>query len=174
VDPSGVNSSASTVYDAFGRAIQSTDANGNLRSQTYESSGACSRRWIHQRDPGGYYDAFGRCSPSAMRSITPPASPTTTPTARDDDHPGIDRGHHRAQPLRPDQTITDGAEQHPVPYDQDGNLRQVTDAKQQISTKLYDKADRLTDTTDATATRSLHVDAANRVLTRTVDPGTVT
>jgi len=66
-DPTGINSSQTTAYDAFGRAIQSTDANGNLRSQSYDKLG----RVLTTVDPTNAsrvatYDAFGRTSPRSM------------------------------------------------------------------------------------------------------------
>ena len=60
-------------------------------------------------------------------------------------------------------------------YDKDGQLKQVTDALGHVvSSDNYDSAGRLIQTTDARGiVTTLSYDGANRVLTRVVDPSTV-
>ncbi len=173
-DPTGINTSTTTAYDAFGRATQSTDANGNVRTRSYDKLG----RVITTVDPTNAirvitYDAFARvltqrdalnnttlfAYSDANRSVT-----VTTPE-------GIVTTTARNR-LGETQTITDGrGNTTTYTYDRNGNLVRV-DNPAGFSTSLYDKADRLIETTDANGVKTDYTyDAANRVLTRTVDPG---
>jgi YD repeat-containing protein len=181
-DPTGLDTTASTQYDAFGRAIQTTDARGTITSYSYDRLGHEVTTTLDASGLGisrsATYDAFGRvltqtdalgnqtsyAYDNAARSIT-----VTTPE-------GIVTStvHNRNGQT---QSITDGrGTVTSYSYDKDGNL---TDAVQDSGTgrlnldthRDYDAADLLIDTIDANGVKtSYSYDAANRVLTRRVDP----
>jgi YD repeat-containing protein len=174
-DPTGANTSTSTVYDAFGRAIRQTDARGNVTTLSYDRLG----RTVTVTDPLNQtsvssYDAFDRLlaqtdalgntttyqydTANRAMSVTTPEGIVTT-----------------AVKNRYGQTVsvTDGlGNTTSYQYDKDGNLVR-TDAPAAGSTlQLYDNADLLIETVDGNGTKTDYTyDAAGRVLTKTRDPG---
>lgn len=172
-DPSGINAITTTTYDAFGRAIQTIDANGNPSEQSFDRLG----RIVTLQDPLNAqrritYDAFGRVltqtdalgktstyaydAVARTMTVTTPEGVATTTTSN---------------PFGQVQSITDGNGQVTrYTYDRDGNLLQTTTPLTTDSSS-YDASDRLIQTTDADGTQVVYsYDAVNRVLTRRVDP----
>lgn len=178
-DPTGINAHQQKEYDAFGRLVSSVDANGNTRTQTYDRLG----RVITQTKPEGMggastvnvsssYDAFGRVltqtdekgfttsyaySDSARSiAITSPEGIVVTTTTN--------RFGQTA-------SVKDGRDYITIfEYDRDGNLVKTT-APHGEETKTYDTANRLIEERDFNGNLVTYdYDAANRVLSRTVDP----
>ncbi|MDQ0045676.1 LysM peptidoglycan-binding domain-containing protein [Variovorax boronicumulans] len=171
-DAAGLNAITSAVYDAFGRLTSSTDANFNLRQQRYDRLG----RTVGTIDAvlgvrSSTYDAFDRVLTQtdalnqvttftydkALRSVaikTPENITVTTVYTR----------HGQKQ------SVVDGnLNTTTYAYDKDGHLLSTTTALTSTSS-TYDRAGRLATTKDANGTIvTLAYDAANRVLTRTVD-----
>ncbi|KSB91877.1 hypothetical protein AS593_07585 [Caulobacter vibrioides] len=162
------------TYDAFGRVIYQTDANGQTSSATYDRAG----RTITTTDRTGKvtaytYDgrghtvsitdrngkatlvgvnAFGR----TLTTTTPEGLTTTVQKNAHGDTVQVTDGGGRVT------TFT---------YDKDGNLKTATDAAG-ATTSGYDKAGRLSFTVDARGSKTSYTyDAASRVLTRKVDDG---
>lgn len=172
-DPAGINAITSTVYDAFGRAIQVVDANGNVQQQAFDRLG----RVVSTRDALNLqrtttYDAFARVlthtdalgnstrytydtAARAMSVTTPEGVVSTTVYDR----------------FGEVQSLTDGnGLVTSYSYDRNGNLLKTT-TPLTTSSSTYDAAGRLIQTTDAGGRQVAYAyDAANRVLTRRVDP----
>ena len=167
------NSASSAQYDAFGRLVSSTDANGNVVQRQYDQLG----RLVSVTDPtgatrGSTYDAFGRVLTqtdalgnkttysynTAQRSIT-----VTSP-----DGVSMTTVHNAEGQTA---SVTDGnGNTTTYAYDQDGNLLSTT-TPLTTTANQYDAADRLIQTTDANGNQVAYTyDAANRLLSRTVDP----
>jgi YD repeat-containing protein len=172
-DASGVNAVTSAVYDAFGRLIRSIDANGNVREQGFDRLG----RSITTRDPtnaarSSSYDAFGRvlaqtdalgtvtgyaydASARSMTVTTPEGIATTTAYTRHGQVQSISDGRGQVTSYR---------------YDRNGNLLE-TSTPLTATSRTYDVGGRLTEVQDANGNKvGYSYDAANRVLTRRVDP----
>lgn len=169
----GLQTTLTTEYDAFGRAIRSVDGKVNVRLQTYDRLG----RQVTAQDPlnalrSSSYDAFGRvltqtdplgrtttfaydATARTMTVTTPEGIVTTTAYTR----------HGQVQ------SITDGKGQvTSYTYDRNGNLKQ-TSTPLTTATNNYDRAGRLVLSVDAAGTQVAYAyDAASRVLTRRVDP----
>lgn len=191
LDAQGVAATADRIYDAFGRLVQSIDANGNNSSFDYDRLG----RVITATDPSGAansstYDAFDRVLTrtdalgnttsysydTAARSmtVTTPSGFTTTTT-----HDAL--GHTQSL-LDGNGNITTYA------YDLDGQLLSTTvgmitysyDAQGNkvttttplvISEATYDTNGRLSTSVDANGNVIVYsYDKANRLLSRAVDP----
>jgi YD repeat-containing protein len=164
---------SSTAFDAFGRAIRTIDANGNETLHAYDKLG----REVQTVDPlGGVrlasYDAFDR----VLRQTD--ATGNTTNYAYNDATRSIVVTSPEGIALRSVrnrhsqvQSLTDGnGNLTQYRYDRNGNLI-GTDAALGRSSRRYDTANRLIETTDANGTRvAYRYDAADRMLTRTVDP----
>ena len=172
-DVGGLNLLTSVVYDAFGRVIQSTDANGVVRKQQYDRNGNV----VVLADGTGAqskltYDAFGNVLTSTDRtgqatsysytpfnreiSVTTPEGIRTT-TRYDESGQVI--------------SLTDGlGNTTSYRYDRDGNLVGTT-TPAGTTLQKYDVAGHLIEVTDPRGIKTrLSYDAAGRVLTRTVDP----
>lgn len=169
-----LNQVAYTAYDAFGRAIQETDARGVARSTLYDRAGrtkvvkdAFNNQTAYAYDARGHVitvtdrlgkvttltrDAFGR-----QTTITTAKGLVTTTTFDD-------QGHALS--------VTDGAGRNTsYAYDLDGQLKTVTNGLGQQDVNTYDPAGRLYETTDAAGVKVRYgYDGAGRVLTETVDP----
>jgi len=173
-DAGGLNLVTQAIYDAFGRVIESIDANGIHRSQRYDRNG---QRIVLTDGNGGKtqftYDAFGhvlsqtdangattRYSYSAFdRQVTMTTAEGIVTTTQYDAFGAVTR-------------IRDGnGNVTHYRYDRDGQLTMVIDALGNVTQQAYDKAGQRIETTDARGTQTAYrYDAAGRVLTRTVDP----
>lgn len=170
-----LNLTSSSVYDAFGRAVQSTDARGNTTQYRYDKLG----RLLVTTDPlsqsrKSSYDAFGRVltQTDALAQTTTYSydGPSRTLTAR---NPlGIET---KTSWNRYGQTvsITDGRlNTTTYEYDTDGQLKTTTPAAGGATRTAYDNAGRVLRSTDARGTVILYkYDPANRVESITVDEG---
>ena len=172
-DPLGINASVSTVYDAFGRAVWSKDANGQVRQQGYDRNGrvvltidalAAERRVGY--DPFGRKltatDAFGHATTFAYDaasrsvSVTTPEGIRTTTT--------YNRHGEVVTVSDPKGQVTSHA------YDRNGRLLRTT-TPLTAESHAYDRVGSRIETVDANGTRVAYTyDAARRVLTRRVDP----
>jgi YD repeat-containing protein len=163
-----------TTYDAFGRAVERFDANGNRSEAGYDRLG----RLIVTTDALGKerrttYDAFNRVLAqmdalghtttysydTAQRRIT-----LTTPEGVS----SVTEHDRYGQTQR----VTDGrGNVTTFTYDKSGNLLR-TDAPEGVGASAsYDKAGLKFDSTDANGVKTGYTyDAANRLLTRTLDP----
>ena len=169
--------SSSVVYDAFGRITQTTDANGNVVTTTYDALGRqVSSSQIVQgvtRNAQTTYDAFGH-----VLTQTDALGHTTTYQ--------YDITHHTVTVTTPDGvtmstvqdafgdtvSVTDGAGHTTTStYDADGRALTTTDALGQVSTNQYDADGDLLQSTDASGRVVTYTyDANGKLLTRTVDP----
>lgn len=161
------------TYDAFGRVIASTDANGALRRQSWDRLG----RQVQTVDALGatqssVWDAFGRelvrvdalgnathfeydDGARSLRMTTPEGISVTT----------IYSLHGQVQ-----QVIDGNGNITQHRYDRNGKLLAI-DAPLGAQSYRYDRGNRLVESVDARGvSTSLSYDAANRLLTRTVDP----
>lgn len=166
-----------TVYDAFGRATSTTDTLNHTTAQTYDRLG----RVVQTRDNASNlrsstYDAFGRVlthTDALNRKTTyvynksEKSVAVTTPE-------GITvktfyNAHGQVQ------KVVDGNKQETTyTYDKNGNLLNALDPMWNLTSTEFDRAGRVSLTTDAAGKMvKLTYDAANRVLTRTVDPVSV-
>ncbi|MDQ0016118.1 YD repeat-containing protein [Variovorax boronicumulans] len=172
-DVSGVNAITSAVYDAFGRATRTVDANGNVRTQSYDRLG----RAVVAVDPlnaqrSSSYDAFGRVLTQtdalgntttytynkALRSVS-----VTTP-----ENITVTTVHTRQGQTQ--QVVDGNGNTTSFSYDKNGNLLSTTTPLTTTSS-TYDRSNRLVQTTDANGNVVAYTyDAANRLLKRIVDP----
>jgi YD repeat-containing protein len=178
-DATHLNANTSYEYDAFGRMFRRYDANRNKYEQGFDRLG----RVVQTTDPINpmryttydafdrvfdQFDAFGRLTShrydDAERSVT-----VTTP-----ENISVKTIHDR---LGQTITIRDGnLKETTYEYDRNGNLRferRALDATTTIETsRSYDHANNVIETKEGNGNKvSYTYDAANRVLTRTVDPG---
>lgn len=172
-DAAGVNAISSAVYDAFGRLVRSVDANGNVREQGFDRLG----RVISTRDPlnairNTSYDAFARVLSqtdavgnstsyaynAAARSMTVTTAEGIVTTTTYTRHGQV-------------QSVADGKGQvTSYSYDRNGRLVLTTTPIGNTASG-FDQVGRLTETTDANGNKVAYTyDAANRMLTRRVDP----
>lgn len=171
-----LNATVSAVYDAFGRTIQTTDANNKPRSTTYDRAGRVKEVFDALGNKTTYgHDERGN-TVSITNRMTPGLATTfaynafnrqvvmTTPEGLQTTTTYDDRGLVL--------TVQDGGSRtESYAYDKNGNLISATDGEGKVTTYTYDKADRLTETTDATSRKVQYTyDAANRQLTEAVDP----
>jgi YD repeat-containing protein len=172
-DPAGIASTTTTQYDAFGRAIQTTDPNGNLRQRAYDRAG----RVLTSVDPLNNartitYDALGRLltQTDALGNTTTytydTAARRVTVTSPEGISVSTERNRHGQT-----QTLTDGrGNATTYSYDLNGNLIQTTDPLS-VTTNVFDDGNRLIEAIDANGNSVVYsYDAANRVLSRQVDP----
>ncbi|NRR31473.1 LysM peptidoglycan-binding domain-containing protein [Oxalobacteraceae bacterium] len=175
------NPSSSASYDAFGRRIGGTDANGVSSALRYDHLGHV----VAIQDPSNpaaamSYDAFGRVLTQTddLDNITTYAYNTaglsfTVTTPENVTH--ITTQNHFGQTV----SIKDGTTAGGVNtvkntttyvYDKNGNLTSVSDTAGTIQSHTYDNANLQLTSVDANgATTAITYDAANRVLTRIVD-----
>ncbi|MBC8731577.1 LysM peptidoglycan-binding domain-containing protein [Paraburkholderia sp. UCT2] len=173
-DAGGLNLITQAIYDAFGRVIESIDANGVLRRQDYDRNGNV----VVVTDGTGArmhmtYDAFRN-----MLTRTDATGSTTTWSYSEFDRAvtvttaeGI-RTTLTYNDAGQIVTLTDGrGNTTGYTYDRDGNLVTTTDATGATTTQNYDHAGHLIDTVDARGVRTTYsYDATGRVLSCTVDP----
>ncbi|BFG79443.1 hypothetical protein PTKU46_74760 [Paraburkholderia terrae] len=175
-DAGGLNLITRATYDAFGRLIESTDANGVVRQNEYDREGNVI---VITDGTGGKatmtYDAFGNVLTRTDRTGNMTAyaysafnrqSTITTPEGIKT----VATYNEFGQVI----VLTDGrGNSTSYTYDRDGNLIQ---AQTPLATTKqdYDHAGQLIESTDGRGTRTTFAyDATGRVLTRTVDPGGV-
>jgi YD repeat-containing protein len=174
-DIGGLNFNTQTVYDAFGRIIQSIDAAGKVTTTSYQDNG----RTIEVTDPlnrkvRSQYDAFAR----VLKTTDASGQATTY---------GYDDVNRSVKVTTPEGiTITTNKTRHgetlnvvdgrgnmtQYAYNKDGQQTIVTDALSQvIANTTYDQSGRKLEVTDArgTVTR-FGYDQRNRVVERRVDP----
>ncbi|RKP48432.1 LysM peptidoglycan-binding domain-containing protein [Trinickia fusca] len=171
-DPLGTAAATSTQYDAFGRAIRTVDANGNVRTQRYDRLG----RVVQTFDPTNAnvvttYDAFDRVLTKTDASGTVTYSYSTAGrslTVKSAEGVTVTTVHTRNGQIA---SVTDGlGNVTQYTYDKNGNLIQTSTPLTQ-TTSQYDAANRLIQSTDANGNVvNLTYDAANRLFTRIVDP----
>ncbi|MBL0393036.1 LysM peptidoglycan-binding domain-containing protein [Ramlibacter monticola] len=176
VDPAnvqGVNTVTSTVYDAFGRATRTVDANGNVRQQTFDRLG----RVVTTVDPlnarrSTSYDAFDRVltQTDALGRVTSYAYDRTTRSMTVTTPEGISTTTVQTRHGQV-QSIRDGKGQlTSYTYDRNGKLL-ATATPLTTTSSIYDALGREIETRDANGFKVATVyDAAGRVLTRRVDP----
>ncbi|MEN8517159.1 LysM peptidoglycan-binding domain-containing protein [Burkholderia sp. RS02] len=174
VDPGGLNLVARAVYDAFGREIESTDANGIVRRREYDRNG----NTVILTDGLGRqsrmtYDAFGnvlthtdRTGATTRYAYVPEKRQLTvsmpdgieTTTTYDEFGQTIALTDGRGQTTR-------------YAYDADGRLIDTT-TPTGVTRQRHDRAGQLIETVDGRGVRIAYAyDAAGRVLMRTLDPG---
>jgi YD repeat-containing protein len=165
--------STSSTFDAFGRDIRSAEANGNVRQQSYDRLG----RAVVSVDPLNAtrrtsYDAFDRVltQTDALGSVTRFSYDREQRTVSVTSAENITVST-RYDRLGQTQSVTDGrGNVTRFSYDKNGNTVSTATALTTASS-AYDSANRLIESTDAGGRKvSYTYDAANRVLTRTVDP----
>ncbi|WP_374428136.1 LysM peptidoglycan-binding domain-containing protein [Ideonella dechloratans] len=170
----GLSITTASEYDAFGRVTKTTDANGEVRSQQFDRLG----RIVQTTNPFNKsryvtFDAFGQ-----QLTVKDELGKITTYT--------YDRAARSVTVLSPEgvsvktvrsvygqvATVVDGnGITTSYTYDEDGNLTQTKVGTTVIDVRAYDVGDRLVASTDALGVRTTYTyDAANRMLTRTVDP----
>jgi len=173
-DATGLRAATRTEYDAFGRAIRRTDANGNLREQRYDRLG----RMVQTVDATSAvfatgYDAFSRTisRTDALGNTTRiaydhAARSSTVTTPEGITVTTVMNRHGQTQ------RVVDGnGNVTTSTYDRNGNLVSTATALA-VTTQRFDAGDRLIETVDGNGTRTvLAYDAANRMLSRIVDPG---
>jgi YD repeat-containing protein len=175
-DPSGINATGSQVYDAFGRVVQSTDARGNISTIKYDRLG----RQVRITDALGSvqsttYDAFDRVltQTDARGNVTTTSydSATRTTSITTPDNVTVRTSYNRHEQVV---SVVDGrGNTITYTYDANGNLTQTDLPLQRSGRQVFDKANRLTESVDERGILTvLEYDAADRVLTRTVDPST--
>lgn len=166
------STSSRVSYDAFGRAIETHDGNGNRSTATYDRLG----RVIATTDALNAtrvttYDAFSRVHTqtdatgnTTTYAYDDAARSTTLTTAE-----GVSITTVR-NPEGQVHTVTDGrGNTTTTTYDKNGALTGTT-TPLTTTGSTYDRAGRLLQTTDANGNKVDYTyDAANRVLTRTVD-----
>jgi YD repeat-containing protein len=173
-DAAGANVATTTQYDAFGWAVRTVDGNGNLHEQAYDRLG----RTVATRDPlnalrGTSYDAFDRvlAQTDALGNVTRYAHDDATRSLVVTTPEGISTTTLRD---RQGQVISvrDGKGQvTSYSYDRNGSLRQTTTSLATTRT-VVDAVGRVEQEIDANNGKVAYTyDAANRILTRTVDPG---
>lgn len=161
------------TYDAFGRVTSTIDGNGHLREQHFDRLG----RVILTSDPlyvqrTTSYDAFDRVltqtdglGHATQYAYDNEARSVTVTTAEGITVTNVHNRHGQTQ------SVTDGnGNTTSYSYDHNGSLVE-TDTPQTTSTAEYDNANRLISTVDANGVEVAYAyDAANRLLTRTLDP----
>ena len=172
-DAAGLAATTRQIYDAFGRVVGSTDANGNVRTVQYDRLG----RTVQVVDATGAtqstaYDAFSRTvnRTDALGNATTlryddQTRSTTLTTAEGVTVTTVMNRHGQTQ------SVTDGnGNVTRLSYDRDGN-QVAQDTALSHTANRYDHTGLLIETIDGNGTSTtLRYDAANRVLSRTVDP----
>ncbi|KVO27578.1 LysM peptidoglycan-binding domain-containing protein [Burkholderia ubonensis] len=174
VDPGGLTLVTHTIYDAFGREIESTDANGAVRRREYDRNG---NTIVVTDGLGGRsqmtYDAFGNVltrtdrTGATIRYTYSPDQRQLTVSMPD----GIETTTVYDE-FGQTVALTDGRGQTTrYAYDRDGRLIGTT-TPAGVTRQRYDRAGQLIETVDSRGVRSAYAyDAAGRVLTHTLDPG---
>jgi YD repeat-containing protein len=172
------NLSAYTRYDAFGRVIQTTDANGNVVDYAYSHDSA-GRAVVTTSDAIGsrsvVYDAFDRI----VEQHDANGDVTYIDFQSQDDNIDV-RISHNSLTTHEEVRNVHGEQVADVDglgavkqfdYDKNGNLITETDREGHVISHEYDDANRRTRTTDANGRiTEYRYDDANRLSQRIVDP----
>ena len=172
-DALGLAATTRWQYDAFGRVLSSTDANGNTRRQSWDRLG----RQVQSVDALGgtqssTWDAFSRelSRSDALGNTTRYVYDDQARSLRVTTPEGISVLTVRNRHGEVQQVVDGNGNSTQYRYDRNGNLVQI-DGPLQSLRRNYDQANRLVESIDANGVRTvLSYDAASRVLTRTVDP----
>ena len=173
-DPDGLDTVDSNEYDAFGRLISTTDADGNVQTFAYDQLG----RQVQTVDALGgttttTYDAFSRelSVTDALGNVTTYSYDDATRTSTVTSPQGVTLTTADNE-FGQTATITDGnGNVTTYTYDANGDLTNTSDSLGTEGSATYDAAGRLLTSTDANGTVTAYTyDAANRVLTQVVDP----
>ncbi len=171
----GLQLQTAIAYDAFGRAINTTDPDNKVRATTYDRAG----RTLTVTDPLSGVTTYTYDGRGAVLTVQDRLNNTTTfaytafnRSVTMTTQEGIvttTTNNRHGQAL----TITDGASRTVTfTYDKDGALKTSTDALSNQIQHTYDKAGRLSFTIDARGSKTTYTyDAANRVLTAKADDG---
>lgn len=176
----GLQIGETLAYDAFGRVTAKTDGMGRQWQTEYDTLG----RAVQTRDPLNQstltsYDAFSRTltQTDKLGKVTSFAYDLRGKVITITTPEGIktESSYDRHGKLTQVRLLNNGVwEATTYTYDRDGNLTRATDPNTFYTGSEYDKASRLTASIDKNGIRTTYTyDAANRVLTRTVDAGTV-
>jgi len=173
-DAGGIEAGTKTEYDAFGRIVLTEDPNGNLRRRSLDRLGrAVATRDATLADRFTEYDAFSR-TVTQWDALLKPTSFTynrlqrslTVVSPEGVQVVTVYNAHGQTQ------SVTEGPNTTHFEYDANGQLKKTLRADQQPLVNTYDRAGLVKSTTDAQGTvTEFSYDGANRVLTRTVDPG---
>jgi YD repeat-containing protein len=177
-DVGGIDAITATEYDAFGRVTKSTNANGKSQTFAYDKLG----RVVTTTDPltksvTTTYDAFGQVL-TVKDQIGQTTGKVTSYT--------YDRAARSVTMLTPEgvsvvttrtvygqtYTVKDGNNNTTTcTYDRDGLLTETKVGTTIVETRDHDTGGRLISSTNANGVQTTYTyDAANRMLTRTVDP----
>ncbi|MGT0244769.1 LysM peptidoglycan-binding domain-containing protein [Burkholderia pyrrocinia] len=172
-DPGGLNLVTRTVHDAFGREIESTDANGVVRRNEYDRNGnvVVVTDGLGQRSRMTY-DAFGN-----LLTRTDRTGATTRYAYSSEQRqlivstPDGIRFTTTCDELGQTVALIDGrGNATKYKYDLDGRLIR-TETAAGVTQQRFDRAGQLCETVDGRGVRTVYTyDAAGRVLTRTLDP----
>ncbi|MBN7836300.1 putative Ig domain-containing protein [Stenotrophomonas maltophilia] len=174
---SALQTSQTWTYDAFGRAISSTDARGQVRQWSYDRNGRQVASWqtvngVEQRQTQTY-DAFDRVltSTDAEGAVTTYTYDDAARTVSARSPEGITlRTEHNAHGETVSVTDARGAVTR-YEYDASGQQTAVVGADGSRQTQAFDTRGLLISSTDANGRRVAYTyDAAGRLLRRTVDP----
>ena len=162
-------------YDAFGRVTLTTYPNGNTQATSYDRAG----RVVTSTDGLGFSTSYSYDGRGNVLTTTDPLGNVTTYAYDEFERritttlPGSITSSVQTNAYGQVITITDAlGQQTTYTYDADGNLKTTTNPLGQVVQNAYDNADRLTDVTDASGVVTHYdYDAANRVHSRTVNPG---
>lgn len=172
-------------YDSFGRLTKKTDALGGQWKTTYDRLGrvVATEDALHQTT-AATYDAFSRALTQTDKNaatttytyaIATDGRRTTTVNTAEGVVTKTTYDRYGSEVRIEFLEAGVGKEARTWTYDRDGRLKtSVLDSDSQALTSAneYNKAGQLTSAIDAAGNRVSYVyDAANRVLTRTVDPG---
>lgn len=172
-----LQSSQTWTYDAFGRAISSTDARGQVRQWSYDRNGRQVASWqtvngVEQRQTQTY-DAFDRVltSTDAEGAVTTYTYDDAARTVSVRSPEGITlRTEHNAHGETISVTDARGAVTR-YEYDASGQQIAAVGADGGRQTQAFDTRGLLISSTDASGRRVAYsYDAAGRLLQRTVDP----
>ncbi|AVS89608.1 hypothetical protein C8238_16345, partial [Paracidovorax avenae] len=183
-DASGLSAVTTYKYDAFGNQISATDALGRTRTRTFDKLGrevtSTDALWATLTTK---YDAFNR----VVSQLNAEGNTTTyaydaknrTVTISTDEGLLVKQTYNRHGDMVEVSDVRANVTRYT--YDADGRQTGSTQdvwhfdsyTTETVTTgKSYDRAGRLVETVDANGTRTtIAYDAANRVLTRTVDAG---
>lgn len=172
-DTTGLNVTAQTVYDAFGRAVETRDAKGNVRRQTFDRLGRVVRTVAPDAAAQSTtYDAFDRVltQTDALGQVTTYTHSTAARSVTVTTPEGISVTTTRTRHGQVASVRDGNGKTTSYTYDRNGNLK-TTATPLTTTSQAYDRAGRLIETTDARGIKTqLTYDAAGRVLTRRVDP----